>query len=274
MGKLCEWYEISRQAHYQKRQRLCQRAKEEKVIIKKVQTIRQKHRRMGTRKLWMELPALLADTEITIGRDRLFDLLGREGLLVPPLRSTHRTTWAGTWRCENLLIDARITAPNQGWVSDITYIATENGYIYLVLITDVFSRRIMGFNLSDSLAVGGLSAALDMALNTVDGPIDDLIFHSDHGIQYTCHAFRDKLKPLGVRSSMGEIGNCYDNALAERMNGILKIEYGLGDLFVSQQQALQAVQQAVFLYNFERPHLALGYQKPDQVYQQHFFSSN
>lgn len=274
MGKICEWYGISRQAHYQKCQRRTKRTEEEKIIIEKVHSIRQKHARMGTRKLCKELPELLADTEITIGRDRLFDLLGRCDLLVPPLRSTHRTTWAGTWRCDNLLVDARITAPNQAWVSDITYIRVGRNFFYLVLITDVFSRRIMGFDLSDSLAVDGLLRAFDMAIKTVNDPVKGLIFHSDHGVQYTCHAFRKHIKPHGIRSSMGEIGNCYDNALAERINGILKIEYALGDLFVSQQHALIAVQQAVFLYNFERPHLALDFRKPAHVYQQHVCSLN
>lgn len=274
MTKLCGWYAISRQAHYQMRQRHAKRAEEEKIIIEHVHTFRQKHFRMGTRKLWKELPACLEKTDITIGRDQLFDLLRREGLLVPPLRNQHRTTWAGSWRCENLLADATIDRPNQAWVSDITYIQTEDFFCYLVLITDVFSRRIMGFNLSDSLAVDGLQAALDMALKTVGKSVKGLILHSDHGIQYTCPTFRKYLKPHGIRSSMGAVGNCYDNALAERMNGILKTEYGLGGLFVSQQHALQAVQQAVFLYNFERPHLALDYQKPDQVYIQYLFSIN
>lgn len=274
MSQLCEWYTISRQAHYQMRQRHAKRAEDEKIIIEKVHSFRQKHFRMGGRKLWKELPDCLEGTDITIGRDQLFDLLRREGLLVPPLRNRHRTTWAGIWRCENLLADTAVDRPNMAWVSDITYIQIEGSFCYLVLITDVFSRRIMGFNLSTSLAVDGLSAALDMALKTVGTSVKGLILHSDHGIQYTCPTFRNSLKPHGIRSSMGEVGNCYDNALAERMNGILKIEYGLGEIFVSHQQALQAVQQAVFLYNFERPHLALDYQKPDHVYQQHFFSNN
>lgn len=240
-----------------------------------VQEIRHKHRRMGTRKLWQELPATLAEQGITIGRDRLFDLLRAHNLLLPPVRRSYRTTWAGTWRCDNLLAAMAVTAPNQAWVSDITYIATEAGFRYLVLITDVFSRRIMGFDLSDSLAVDGLSRALDMALAQVPALPPGLVFHSDHGIQYTCYAFRQQLARQLIRSSMGEVGNCYDNALAERMNGILKLEYGLDGCFPSHRQALRAVQQAVYLYNVERPHLALNYLKPDQVYHQHIrFSLN
>lgn len=257
------------------KQRQCERAQEEALIVATVQAIRHQHRRMGTRKLWHELPEQLAGQGITIGRDRLFDLLKRHDLLLPPLRRSYRTTWAGTWRCENLLAEMTVTAPNQAWVSDITYIATEEGFRYLVLITDCFSRRIMGFDFSASLAVEGVARALAMALAHVPSLAPALVFHSDHGIQYSCHSFRQQLANHHIRSSMGEIGNCYDNALAERMNGILKIEYGLGDCFLSHQQALLAVQQAVYLYNVERPHLALNYQKPDQVYQQHLrFSLN
>ena len=257
------------------RRRQAQRSEEAETIVAAVQKIRHQHRRMGTRKLWQELPAILEAQGITIGRDRLFDLLRTRNLLLTPVRRSYRTTWAGTWRCDNLLAAMAVTAPNQAWVSDITYLATEEGFRYLVLITDVFSRRIMGFDLSDSLAVEGLSRALDMALAQVPTLPPGLVFHSDHGIQYTCHAFRHQLAQRQIRSSMGDVGNCYDNALAERLNGILKLEYGLDGCFVSHRHALRAVQQAVYLYNVERPHLALNYQKPDHVYHQHLrFSLN
>ena len=231
--------------------------------------MRHEHHRLGTRKLWKELPAQLTGTAITIGRDRLFALLNRHELLVPPLRRGYRTTWPGTWRCPNLLAETVVVRPNQAWVSDITYLATEDGFRYLVLITDVFSRRIMGYDLSASLCVEGLSRALAMAVRQVKTLPPGLIFHSDHGSQYTAQAIRDQLAQHQIRSSMGEVGNCYDNALAERVNGILKIEYGLDHLFVAEAQAHQAVAQAVFLYNFKRPHLALNYQKPAHFYDQH-----
>lgn len=124
----------------------------------------------------------------------------------------------------------------------------------------------MGFDLCPTLAVEGALRALQMALRQVDTPVTGLIHHSDHGVQYTCHAYRQKLHAHGIRSSMGEVGNAYDNALAERVNGILKQEYRLDVCFVSPAQAQRAVQQAVWLYNYERPHLALQYQKPHQVY--------
>ena len=124
----------------------------------------------------------------------------------------------------------------------------------------------MGFDLCPTLAVEGALRALQMALHQAGTPVKGLIHHSDHGVQYTCHAYRQKLQAHGLRSSMGAVGNAYDNALAERVNGILKQEYRLDARFVSPAQAQRAVQQAIWLYNYERPHLALKYQKPHQVY--------
>lgn len=275
MDAICGWFGISRQAHYQLGRRQTQRQAAEATVLAAVQHFRHQHPRLGTRKLWQELPAQLVGTGITIGRDRLFDLLGRYDLLVPPLRRGYRTTWAGTWRCANLLAETVVVRPNQAWVSDITYLTTEDGFRYLVLITDVFSRRIMGYDLSASLTIEGLAQALTMAVRQVKTLAPGLIFHSDHGSQYTAQAIRDQLDQHQIRSSMGDVGNCYDNALAERINGILKIEYGLDQRFVSEAHAHRSVQQAVYLYNFKRPHLALNYQKPAHVYDQHLrFSFN
>ena len=275
MDGICSWFGISRQAHYQLSRRQSQRQEAEATVLAAVQHFRHEHPRLGTRKLWKELPAQLADTGITLGRDRLFDLLGRYDLLVPPLRRGYRTTWAGTWRCANLLAETIVVRPNQAWVSDITYLTTEEGFRYLVLIPDVFSRRIMGYDLSASLTIAGLSRALGMVVRQVKTLAPGLIFHSDHGSQYTAQAIRDQLDKYQIRSSMGEVGNCYDNALAERINGILKIEYGLDQRFVSEAHAHRSVQQAVYLYNFKRPHLALNYQKPAHFYDQHLrFSFN
>jgi transposase InsO family protein len=221
---------------------------------------------MGTRKLWHEMQGWLKEQGTSYGRDRLFDLLRAADLLVARPRRKRRTTYGGWWRCPNRLAEATIDRPDQAWVSDITYIETEEGFVYLSLITDVYSRRIMGFDLSPSLAVEGALRALKMACRQATASLVGLIHHSDHGVQYTCHAYRDALADQQILSSMGEVGNCYDNALAERVNGILKLEYGLEHRFVSFQQARRAVQQAVWLYNHERPHLSLNYQKPHQVY--------
>ena len=266
MNDIYGWLRISRQAYYQHQRRRLVRQEMEKAVCEQVRQIRQRHPYMGTRKLWQELQAWLAIENYKVGRDRLFDILRKHDLLVQVRRRRRRTTWAGHWRCPNLLADMTVTRPNQAWVSDITYVETEQGFAYLCLVTDLYSRRIMGFDLSDSLAVEGALRALKMAYRGARGSLVGLVHHSDHGVQYTCHAYRQALARRGMRTSMGEVGNCYDNAIAERMNGILKLEYGLDNRFVSLRQARQAVREAKWLYNHERPHLSLNYQKPHQVY--------
>jgi putative transposase len=266
MKQVYDWVGVTRQATYQHRKRLSKRQVEEEAIVAQVQQIRQRHPRMGTRKLHHQLQPWLKATGLKIGRDGLFKLLRARGMLLKQLRRHRRTTWSGLWRSRNLLAEATVTRPNQAWVSDITYVETEQGFRYLSLVTDVYSRRIVGFDLSDSLAVEGTLRALRRGLRQAKGHVMNLIHHSDHGIQYTCHAFRMELEKWGIRSSMGEVGNCYDNAMAERVNGILKLEYGLQYRFVTEKQARRAVKEAVWLYNHERPHLALNYQKPHDVY--------
>ena len=263
------WVGVTRQAAYQHRQRQAKRQAEEEAIVIRVLAIRQRHPRMGARKLLEKMRKWLKAQKLKIGRDRLFDLLRRRGLLLKRLRRRQRTTWPGQWRSRNLLAEAKITRPNQAWVSDITYVETEEGFRYLSLITDVYSRRIMGYDISDSLSVEGTIRALRQAIRQAKGRVEGLIHHSDHGIQYTCHAFRKKLAKHRMRSSMGEVGNCYDNALAERVNGILKLEYGLNGYFASAKQAQRATREAVGLYNYDRPHLALNYQNPHDVYINH-----
>ncbi|WPD25076.1 MAG: IS3 family transposase [Candidatus Electrothrix scaldis] len=232
-----------------------------------VRAIRQRHPRMGGRKLHYELQDSMAALGISRGRDAFFKLLSAHNLLVPTRLSHRKTTHAGLWRCPNLLIDLTITHVHQAWVGDITYITTETGFVYLALLTDVFSRFIVGFDLSSSLAVEGCDRALKQAIAQADGAdLRGLIHHSDHGVQYTAWLYRERLQKMEIRSSMGEVGNCYENALAERVNGILKGEYGLDDLFIDKEHAQKAVREAVWLYNYERPHLALNYGKPAEIY--------
>jgi transposase InsO family protein len=270
MEQICGWCGISRQAHYQKRNRdQARRRQEDEIICPLVRRWRQRHPRMGTRKLLEVLLPIFKLKGIQIGRDRLFDLLRAADLLVPKRRNRRRTTWAGDWRTINRLETAQIDGPNQAWVGDITYLETEEGFCYLSLLTDVHSRYIVGFDVSTSLAVEGAMRTLNLAVSQQKGALRGLIHHSDRGIQYTCHVYRQRLHRLGLLSSMGRTGNCYDNAQAERINGILKEEYALGQRFVSVAQAYQAVAQAVHLYNTERPHLALNYRTPLEVHRSH-----
>jgi transposase InsO family protein len=266
MDAICGWCGITRQAHYQKLRRQQKREKIEEMILAKVQTIRQRHPRMGGRKLLRKLGPELDHEGISLGRDRFFDLLGRHDLLVSPPRQRRKTTRSGIWRSPNLLKDLPIITVQQVWVGDITYLQTEAGFCYLFLLTDAYSRYIVGYDLSTSLAVEGASRALEIAIDQASFPLRGLIHHTDHGIQYACRIYRERLEELGILSSMGEVGNCYENALAERMNGILKQEYGLDDLFTDFAQAKRAVWEAIWLYNFERPHLSLDYEIPARMH--------
>lgn len=263
---LCGWYGISRQAHYQQLRRDKARAAQEQQVLELVREKRQKHPRLGTRKLLHALREGLHALGIRLGRDRFFALLRQAGLLIGRRRNGRRTTWPGAWHSPNLLQEMTVAAPNQAWVSDITYVETEERFGYLCLVMDAYSRYILGYDFCDSLAVEGARRALSMAVAGARGATRGTILHSDHGIQYTCHAFREDLDDYQMRASMGQVGNCYENAHAERLNGILKQEYALGERFVDLAQAHRAVQEAIWLYNHERPHLSLAYKKPADCY--------
>ena len=260
------WFGISRQAYFQAEQRQQARQAEDGLIVELVKEKRQTHPGMGTRKLHHELQQSFARLGINRGRDAFFELLRAEHLLIKPKRKRTRTTRSGLWRCPNRFADLDLSRPNQAWVGDITYVTTEAGFAYLVLLMDAYTRCIVGYDLSSSLAAEGCLRALHQAIAQTPHSLAGLIHHRDHGVQYTAWAYRQRLEAHGILSSMGEVGNCYENAYAERLNGILKGEYGLDDYFVSLPHAQQAVQEAVYLYNFERPHLSLGYAKPAQLY--------
>jgi len=260
------WFGISRQAYYQKQKRLQVRQAEEGLILELVKQKRQRHPQMGVRKLCHELQSALHQLGISRGRDAIFDLLDRHQLLIKPKRNRRRTTRSGLWRCPNRLADMTLSKPLQAWVGDITYLTTESGFVYLALLMDAFSRFIVGFDLSSSLAAEGALRALNDAIAHTSKTLSGIVHHSDHGVQYASWPYRQRLVETGILSSMGEVGNCYENAMAERLNGILKCEYGLNDHFVSLHHAQQAVDEAVWLYNFERPHLALGFSKPAQIH--------
>ncbi len=261
------WFGISRQAYYQAHQRQLQRAAEDQLLVELVQGRRQRHPRMGGRKLLHELRGPMAALGIQHGRDAFFALLAERDLLVPTQRSARRTTRAGSWHYPNLLQDLPVTRVHQVWVADITYLTTEGRFLYLALLTDAYSRFIVGYDLSASLAFEGCARALAQALaRTPPAALRGLIHHSDHGVQYSAYPYCDRLRTRGIHSSMGAVGNCYENPLAERVNGMLKLEYGLDALFVDEPHAQRAVAEAIDLYNYERPHLALQYAKPAEVH--------
>lgn len=236
-------------------------------LLAEVQQVRREHVKLGGRKLYHELRDEIRQCGRGFGRDKFFELLRHHDLLVKRKRKFAVTTQSNHpfYKYKNELCKTEITTPNQAWVSDITYLRTRNGFAYLSLITDVYSRKIVGWNVDKSLGVESTLQAAKQAIRQCR-QAKGVIHHSDRGIQYCCYAYTDELKQKGIRISMGEAGNCYDNALAERVNGILKEEYLLDSEFVSLQHAFEATKQAIYLYNYKRPHWSLGLKKPAEVH--------
>ena len=205
----------------------------------------------------------LIEYGVTIGRDRLFDLLRCKGLLIRPKRRYVRTTNSNHWftKYRNLIRDIQIKRTGEVIVGDITYIETREGYCYLSLLTDVYSHKIVGYHLSQSLSVEGSLKALEMALRGIKDRFG-MIHHSDRGIQYCCNAYTDRLRKAGVSISMTEENHVYENALAERVNGILKNEFLLGECLPSYKMACKMVKEVINIYNNERLHMSINYMTP------------
>lgn len=229
--------------------------------------------RIGTRKLYYMLTDILQKHSIKIGRDKLFDLLEEHGLLVRRRKRKRINTTDSSHpfrKYPNLIRELQILRPNQLWVSDITYISLKDRFNYLSLVTDAYSRKIVGYCLYPTLQKEGPVAALNMALGGLPATTaGNLIHHSDRGLQYCCADYISKLVSKRITVSMTEKGDPYENALAERVNGILKDEFLLDGEFDSFEHALAAVSSAVDIYNTQRPHASCNYQTPDQAHQQH-----
>lgn len=267
MDQICAQFSISRQAHYQKCSREADRQVAEATILELIRQVRREHPKMGGRKLLFKIKPILAAEGLQIGRDRLFEVLRNQDLLVKPSKSRRRTTIPSVWRTPNLLPGMTISRPNQVWVCDITYLEVEsNRFAYLFLLMDLFARFIVGWHVADSLVTHGALTSLQMALQYWSPTTPPLIHHSDHGVQYTSHAYVNTLQQHHIQPSMGAVGNCYDNIFAERLIGILKGEYHLDALFVDHTHVDQAAYQAIHLYNTDRPHLSLNLATPSQVY--------
>lgn len=258
---------MSRQNFYKGRKERVRREVNADLIEGLVKAERAIQPRLGGKKLYVVLKPELERAGVEIGRDRFFEVLGAKGLLLEALPKTAKTTNSrhSLPVFRNLLAAMDLTGPNQAWVSDITYIRTDEGFLYLSLITDAWSRKIVGYHAGDTLETEGCLKALEKAA----GELADGLFpvhHSDRGCQYCSHVYTGKLREYGLGISMTEELHCYENAKAERVNGILKQEYYLGSSFRTKQQAVEAVEQAVHLYNTRRPHLALRYKTPEEMH--------
>lgn len=259
----------SRQSYYQGIKFIQQKAFEEDIIIEEVLRYRKQQKRIGTRKLKGEMKDFLAAHDFKIGRDAMFNLLAERGLLVTKRRRTGAVTTLSKHRFKkypNIIRDFIPIAPNQLWVSDITYIHLAGRFAYLSLITDAYSRKIVGFYLSRDLSAKGSLNALKMALKNNTNRTA-LIHHSDRGVQYCCDAYVKLLQDNNIKISMTENGDPLENAIAERVNGILKEEL-LEEVFPEFASAQKDVAIACSTYNYLRPHGSIDNLKPAEAHQQ------
>jgi putative transposase len=223
---------------------------------------------MGGKKLYKLLEEDIHAIEGGMGRDKFFDLLRKWKLLVVRRRKYAVTTQSyHRFRVyDNQLEGFTPVQPHQAWVCDITYMRIKTGFVYLFLITDAFSRKIVGWELSKSLGLEGALKSLGMAIKQCPDT-KGLIHHSDRGFQYCSHEYTRILKAKGVRISMAEAGNCYENAMAERVNGILKQEYGLDETYRNHQEARKVAKEGIQAYNEQRPHWSIALQTPANVHE-------
>lgn len=219
------------------------------------------------RKLIKSLESEFTKANIKVGRDTLFNTLRKHQMLTLRKKYSARTTNSmhRFYKYKNIIKDVEVIKPNQIWVSDITYIRTVKGFCYLALITDMYSRKIVGHDLSDSLELKGCVRALNKALYQAKS-IEGLTHHSDRGIQYCSNAYTEILKRNKIDISMTEENHCYENAMAERVNGILKDEFYLDQTFTDVAHAKRATKNAINLYNEIRLHLSLNFKTPNMVY--------
>jgi len=259
---------MSRQNYYAQRRKRQRREVDADLVVEMVRAERGLQPRLGTRKLHYLMKERLEQAQAKVGRDRMFEILRDREMLVEPRISDYPTT-TNSYHClpvfKNLIKDREVSQPNQVWVGDITYVRTDEGMMYLSLLTDKMSRKIVGYHCGDSLEASGCVRALEMALEQLPEGSQP-VHHSDRGSQYCCHEYVNRLVERGLGISMTEKDHCAENALAERMNGIIKGEYGVGQKFKTKADGLKAVDQSIYLYNTRRPHGSLGHRFPDQVH--------
>lgn len=253
---LCSLFGKTRHAHYDYLWRLEQTILIQEVVLQEVAKIRKDLPALGTRKLHLMTKEPLGEHKISVGRDYLFDLLSSQGMLIKKRRRRRITTNSNHWmrKYDNLITEIQIDRPEQLWVSDITYLKRNNSFVYLSLITDVYSHQIMGYQVQNDLSAEGCITALKMALAKRTTPLLSLIHHSDRGSQYCSKDYVKLLVGNHVAISMTQNGDPYENAVAERMNGILKNEFDIEHNKGSMAALRLKIERSVHAYNNFRPH--------------------
>lgn len=266
LSRLCSLSGYTRQAYYKRSIGQEEEPLKEELIVQQVMGYRRLQPRIGGKKLFLLTGPFMKQHQIKIGRDAFIEVLRRYDLLNIPRRGKPRTTDSNHWlkKYPNLIKELAITGSNQLWVSDITYLALCNGDAYLSLVTDAYSRKIIGFHVSKRLTAEGCILALQMAISG-RSKIEGLIHHSDRGVQYCCGEYVSLLKGREINISMTQDGNPRDNAIAERVNGILKMEL-LEPVFTDLDAARTAVTKAINIYNYLRPHSSISMLTPALVH--------
>lgn len=268
MKILCGLFGVSRQAWYDAQKRTDKSGAESALILSEVQRIRVELPSVGVEVLHHQLRAFRLQHGIKMGRDKLAKLLRENNLLIRRKPRRAKTTWSShsLRKYPNLIKERNVSTCNQLWVSDITYIPLVRGFAYLSLITDAYSRKIVGWQLHESLQAEGPLLALKMALKSSRSPLQGLIHHSDRGVQYCCGDYIDLLRSNKVKISMTEQGDPYENALAERINRTIKEDMLLNRAFADFTSAEQKVRRAIANYNTLRPHGSCNYLTPEQAH--------
>jgi putative transposase len=268
LQSLCQLFGYSRQAYYKQQHLQLQRQSKEALILQQVLDIRKEQPRCGTRKLLIMLQPFFKKQHISIGRDAFFYMLARKKLLVRNRKRSVYTTNSKHffYRYPSLVVGFTPTHAHELWVADITYIPMKERFAYLYLITDAYSRKIVGFHVSDDMRVTSAVVALQKAID--QKPTDAIVIHrSDRGLQYCSNEYVALLKQHHARISMTKNGNPYENAMAERVNGILKTEL-ISDSYPDLKTAMQHISRCITVYNYRRVHSSLNWQIPNNVHNQ------
>lgn len=266
---MCSVFGISRQGYYKQLVRKVKVSTDRKQIISMVLEQRKIMPRLGTPKLYHLLKPEWNAMGIKCGRDKLCSILREERMLVKKKKNFTKTTNSmhRFRKYPNLIENMTIDQPEQVWVSDITYVRVKDGFLYLSLITDAFSKQIMGYNLSDNMKVESSIKALKRAVANRMYPNRTLIHHSDRGLQYCAPAYTEILEENRIAISMTSKYDPYENAIAERVNGILKSEFDVGEVFINKQEARKVINESIQIYNVLRPHLTCHYRTPKQAHE-------
>ena len=259
---------INRQIYYRSTKRSRTSKNKAEQVVELVENIRMKMPKIGGRKLYFMLNEPLKT--LKIGRDKFFNILKANHLLITPKRRYHITTNSHHRfrKHKNLVLDYQITKPNQVWVADITYIGNRKNPSYLSLITDAYSKKIVGHYVAENLTTEGSLLALKKAINTTELKELSLIHHSDRGLQYCSDEYQKNLEKNNIKCSMTQNSDPYENAVAERINGILKQEFNIDKFDVETKIKRKIVEESIEIYNEFRPHFSNHYLTPNQMHKQ------